>query len=254
MFEKITVGEWVVLGLSVIIALIFSFSRTLDSSSFGIFILSLIVLFIIYWVVTKVYPKSQNWGVIIWVFTIMGIPIIIIFVLAVIAGFIFGLAGDDSNFQWEKYSNYGISFNHPSSIPINTSFAGYSNATYYRGTLQFDNPDHQVIAVTWLPKGNAPLSQSIQKVFSDMSILVRKQVTDLNTSSMQETTHSGDTIYYVTGEGHDITLDGKMTYLVMAMWEDPSSQRDFISITASCKSQEDARSLFDGMLNSIECH
>jgi hypothetical protein len=89
MFEKTTSGEWAVLGLSVITAIIATLSRPLDSGAFGItFILSLIILYIIYWVITNVlYPKSQNWGVILWGIAIVGILII----LAIIAAFMYGL-------------------------------------------------------------------------------------------------------------------------------------------------------------------
>jgi len=254
MFEKTTTGEWVVLGLSIIIALFVSLSRTFDGSSIGIFILSLIVLFILYWVITKAYPNSQNWGVIIWVIALVGIPIIIIFVLAVIAGLIFGLTGSGTNYQWVKYSNYGISFNHPSSIPINSSASQSSTATYYQGALQFDNPDHQGIIIIWCPKENVSSQEFAQKTFSVLNTVIKKDAPDLTASSIQETTHSGDTIYFVTGKGHDTTLNGKMTYVVMATWEDSPSQRDFVLITGSYESQEDAQSIFDGVLNSIECH
>jgi hypothetical protein len=256
MFEKTTIGEWVVLGLSVITALIVSLSRPLEfGSSFVVsFILSLIVLYILYGVITKVHPKSQNWGIILWVIAIVGIPIIIIFVLALVEGFIFGMAGSGPNYQWEKYSNYGISFNHPPSIPINTSAEGYSNATYYEGILLFDNPDHQVIGVAWFVKGNALSQESIQKILTAANNAFQESAPDLKMSSIQKTTHSGNTIYYVTGEGHDTTENGKMAYNVIAIWEDPPSQRDFMIITGSYKSQEDAQLLFNGVLNSIECH
>jgi len=249
MFEKTTTGEWVVIGLSILFGII-------GSSNFVVvFILSLIGLYILYRVITKVYPKSKDWGIILWIFAIGSISIIIIFIAAIGAAFIYGLAGSGSNYQSEKYSNYGLSFNHPSSIQINTSFAGYSNATYYKGEIVFGSPNHPEIAIGWFPKGNAPLTQeSVQKVFSDMSTLARKQVPDLNTSSIQETSHSGDAIYYVTGGGHDTTFDGKMAYFVFTLWEDPSSQRDFMLITDSYQNQEDAQSLFDGVLNSFESH
>jgi hypothetical protein len=256
MFEKTTIGEWMVIGLSVIIALIVSLSRTFDSSSFGVFILSLIVLYIIYWVITKIHPNSQNWGIIIWGIALVGIPLIIIFVLAVAAAFIFGLAGSGSNYQWEKYSNYGIAFSHPSSIPINTSFAGYPNATYYKGDLLFDNPIHQQIAVVWFPEGNA-LSQVTQqqKYFSLFKSGFQKVgVADFTESSIQETTHSGQTVYYVTGNGHYSGYNLNLGYYVISIWEDPPSQRDFVIMTISYKSQEDAQSLFEGVLNSFEGH
>jgi len=168
------------------------------------------------------------------------------------AAFLYESAGPNS--QWEEYSNYGISFNHPSSMAINTSAADYSNATYDKGTLQFSNPDHQRIIVSWLSTGNVLSPESVQNFFALFSDGLQKSAPDLNISSIQETGHSGDIIYYVDGEGHDITFNGKMAYDIIAIWEDPRSQRDFVLATVSYMSQDDAQSLFDGVLNSIECH
>ena len=255
MFEKTTTGEWTVLGLSVIIAIAVTLAKPLESSSFGIsFILSLIVLYIVYWVISKGHPKSQDWGIFLWIIVLVGIPLIILFLWAVVAAFIFGMAGGDSTYQLEQYSNNGISFNYPSSIPINSSASGYSNATYYQGTLQFDNPDHQLIGIIWFAKRNGLSQESIQNVFTVFSTAAKKSAPDLNMSPIQETTHSGETVYYIIGGGHDTSLEGKMAYDITAIWEDPPSQRDFIVTIVSYKSQDDAQSLFDGVLNSIECH
>ena len=78
MFEKTTAGEWAVLGLSIIFGI-------MGGSNFGVvFILSLLYLYIIYWVVTKVYPNSEDWGIILWV-------IVIIFFAGIGLGVISGL-------------------------------------------------------------------------------------------------------------------------------------------------------------------
>ena len=179
------------------------------------------------------------------------IPVVLIIII-ILAAFIFGMAGSSSNYQWVQYSNYGISFNHPSSIPINTSAAGYSVANLNKGTLQFDNPDHQGIFVSWFPKGSVLSQTVLQKFFTTANTALIKDAPDLNSTSIQVMTHSGDTIFYVNEECHDITLDGKMAYDVIGIWEDPPSQRDYIIATVSYKSQDDAQSLFNGVLNSIE--
>ena len=54
-----------------------------------IFVFSLIILYIIYWLISWLYPKSENWGIVIWILVIMGILIL----LAVLAAFIFGMIG-----------------------------------------------------------------------------------------------------------------------------------------------------------------
>ena len=168
------------------------------------------------------------------------------------AAFLFGLAG--LNYRWERYSDYGISFDHLSSIPINTSATDYSNTTYDKGTVQFNNPDHQRIIVSWLSTENTLSQESVQNFFTIFTNGLQKSMPDLNISPVQETTHSGDTIFYVNGEGHDTTFNGKMAYTVIAIWEDLPSQRDFVLATVSSTSQDDAQSLFKGVLNSIECH
>ncbi|MGA2914302.1 MAG: hypothetical protein ABSE07_12430 [Methanoregula sp.] len=103
MFGKTSIGEWVVLVLSLIIALVTTFSRPLYETGFyiagyfiGAFILSVIVLYIIYWIIKKVYPKSEYWGIILWILAIIGIPVIIVIVFAIIAAFVFGMSGNIS--------------------------------------------------------------------------------------------------------------------------------------------------------------
>jgi len=266
--EKQNTGNWVVAGLAAVIALILVFSNIFagstslnNSSIFSIILGYLIIyaiiaviLFVIYWIITKVYPKSENWGVVSWTIAILGIPILLTIVLSIIAAFIFGMAGGSSDYQWVKYSNYGISLNHPSSIPINTSAKGYSGATYYSGSIQFDNPDQQGIGVMWFPKGTILSQVSNQKLFSIISTELQKDMPDYKMSSILKTTHSGNEVYYVNFYGHDNTADGKMGYGTIAFWVDSPSQRDFMLLTGSYKSKEDAQLLFDGVMNSIECH
>jgi hypothetical protein len=94
MSEKTSVGVWVAIGLSIIVALIISLSRSLNIGSFFIvYALFFIVLYIIYWVITKVYPKSQNWGVNSWAIALGGS----FFIAAVGMAFIYGFAGSGSN-------------------------------------------------------------------------------------------------------------------------------------------------------------
>src|SRR5208283_4856458 len=258
-----TIAAWIIFGLSAIATLIIGISINhangtfLDVGSFlVVYFIIAIFLFIIYWVIPKVYPQSRNWGVIKWVIALMVIPIIIILVLAFGAGFIFGVAGSGSNYQWVQYSNYGISFNYPSSIPVNTSTESYSTLTNYKGELIFDNPDSQEIDIIWISTGTALSQDVIQKVFTDMSTLDQKKAPDLTMSSIQQTVtaQNGYTVYYANAEGHDMALDGRMAYDVIAMWRDPSSQRDFILYIVSYKSQDDAQSIFNGIVNSIDCN
>jgi len=95
-----TVGEWIVLVLSLVYALIVTFSEpTKEGISsvldvfLGSFIISLIVLFVIYWIIAKLFLKSKNWGIISWILAIVAIPVVLI----IVAAFIFGMAGSTSN-------------------------------------------------------------------------------------------------------------------------------------------------------------
>jgi hypothetical protein len=253
MFTKTTPGEWVVIGLSVIFGLI-------GIAHFAIVLIaSLVILYIFYRIVKKVYPKSEYWGFIPWIITLAGIPILIILIiimLGVAAGFASGLGADVSGStpQLMQYSNYGISFNYPSNLPQNTSAPYYSNSTYYRGQVQFDNFNHQGIAVAWFPLGNGLTQESVQKFFSLMMTTAQRDSPDSQFSPIQETSQSGNTVYYITGQGHDITVSNEMGYIVIAIWEDPTSQRFFVVATASYESLADAQSLFNDVLTSIQCH
>ncbi len=98
--NETTIGEWVVLALSLIYAFIATFSGSTNGSianTLGVFIgsliLSLIVLYIIYWIIGKLSPGSKNWGFIVWILAMIGIPVVLI----IVAAFIFGMAGSISN-------------------------------------------------------------------------------------------------------------------------------------------------------------
>ncbi len=119
--NETTIGEWVVLALSLIYAFIATFSGSTNGSIantlgvfIGSFILSLIVLYIIYWIIGKLSPGSKNWSFIVWILAMIGIPLLIFIIVAVGAAFIFGMAGSTSNgvqtvdtveiFQRESYA------------------------------------------------------------------------------------------------------------------------------------------------------
>jgi MFS family permease len=98
--NETTIGEWLVLTISLIYAFIATFSGSTNGSIanilgvfMGSFILSLIVLFVIYWIITKLYPKSKYWGIISWILAILGITVVLI----IVAAFILGMAGSISN-------------------------------------------------------------------------------------------------------------------------------------------------------------
>jgi len=100
MLGKTTFGELVVLSLSVIIAFIATFSKPVNESGsyiagmfIGSFIGSIIILYIFYWIITKIYPKSNDWGIIVWIIALIGIPLLILIILAVLAAFVFGMTG-----------------------------------------------------------------------------------------------------------------------------------------------------------------
>ncbi|PKL58000.1 MAG: hypothetical protein CVV34_04610, partial [Methanomicrobiales archaeon HGW-Methanomicrobiales-5] len=104
MFEKTTVGEWVVISLSLIYAVLSTFSKPINESGsyaagafIGSFIASLIILYIIYWIITRIFPNSKDWGIILWILAIVGISIGIIIILAIVVAFIFGMAGSSTN-------------------------------------------------------------------------------------------------------------------------------------------------------------
>jgi hypothetical protein len=179
MFEKTSIGEWVVLGLSLIFALVTTFSRPIyESGSYiagffiGMFILSIIVLYIIYWIIKKAYPKSQYWGIIFWILAIIGIPLIIIFVLAVIAAFVFGMAGSTPN-SYETVSTVTIP-TIQTIVPAPTIINSIGNPGWVRYT---NNDDHFSVyrpsdwTVQELPKSQIPNDNKI-----DTSLIMNKFV------------------------------------------------------------------------------
>lgn len=151
MVKKTPVGVWVAIGLSVIIAFIVSLSRSLNVGSFlVVYALSCIVLYIIYWVITKVYPKSQNWGVILWVIAIVGTSIIIIFVLAFVAG----MAGSGSNINQQTNQPLSLISLQPTPTSGSTADALNNEAIATSQAIDSANPIVKNFATTLVNKIN----------------------------------------------------------------------------------------------------
>ena len=127
--QDTTAGEWVVLGLSLVFAFYVTFSQPIEggisnifNTLLGSFIISLIILYIVYWLITKLFPRSKYWSFVFWIFAIAGIPII----LLVVAGFVMGMVGlissehqavdtfqtiqKDSNFRGSTFTNNELHF------------------------------------------------------------------------------------------------------------------------------------------------
>ncbi|MFA5103246.1 MAG: hypothetical protein WC525_08835 [Candidatus Thermoplasmatota archaeon] len=95
--QNITIGEGVAIVLSLIYAVLATVSETYDTS--GLIVRKFIIVFVficlylcvIYWIITKIHPKSNNWGIALWVIALIVIPILIAIIMAVISTFLFGL-------------------------------------------------------------------------------------------------------------------------------------------------------------------
>lgn len=94
--ENLTVGEWVVITLTLLFSSIAILSNSFDMSEgvipkiLGLVIGTFITLFVIYWIIAKFYPQSKTWGAVYWIITLIGIPVIIKILLVVISNFFFG--------------------------------------------------------------------------------------------------------------------------------------------------------------------
>lgn len=80
----VTKGIWPILILSVIFAFIAGLNSV--SSAIGIFIISLIVLYVIYRAIPKSSRNGRNWGTGHWVISLFGIVIVPLFVIGFVAG------------------------------------------------------------------------------------------------------------------------------------------------------------------------
>lgn len=142
MFEKTTIGEWVVIALSIIYAVIATFSKPINEGGsyiagtfFGSFVGSLIILYIIYWIITKVFSNSNDWGIVVWIIAIVGIGIVITIILAVIAAFIFGMAGTSTTSSYTTEQTTYQTIAAPSSVSKTIVFNSMSNP----GWVQYTN-------------------------------------------------------------------------------------------------------------------
>ena len=100
MLKNTSEGEWVVIILSLIAAIFTTFSKPISESGtyivgsfIGSIIVFLVIFYVVYFIITKLYPKSKDWGIILWFIAIVGISVALIFLLAIIVAFIFGMAG-----------------------------------------------------------------------------------------------------------------------------------------------------------------
>jgi len=114
MFKNTTSGEWAVLGLSVLFTITIGLSKPLETV-----IVSLFFLYMIYRIVVKFYPKSQNWGAVSWVVALVGIPTIFIFILAGAAN-IFGMTGSAANVNQKANESMPFSTSQPNPAIANT--------------------------------------------------------------------------------------------------------------------------------------
>ena len=99
-FKRTTPGEWVVVAISVLIALLAGFAKppaggilvSLMVSVICFFII-LIPLYVLYALIAWLYPKSTTeWGVILWLVVIVGFSVVILILVALFAGFLLGIA------------------------------------------------------------------------------------------------------------------------------------------------------------------
>lgn len=87
-----TNGEWGILILSFICTIVTTIHFVLLTGKFGIkgiiafMAIYLIPLYILYWIITKVYPKSEGWGIITWV-AVFGIPLIFFYLYLIGSSF-----------------------------------------------------------------------------------------------------------------------------------------------------------------------
>lgn len=216
-----TIGEWVVLAFSLIYAFLITLSEGIgrslpDIAGFfiGSFFLSLIGLYMIYWIIGKLLPGSKYWGFVVWIFAIIGIPIIIVIILAIGAAFVFGMAGIIPNIAtsnsntYSTYENSGLGYkiSYPDSWTYTTT--NDPNANYITNT-QFTNRDGkrglliQVVDLSgttfqissldeWTKNGIAILQASTE--FSQLTILKNERTTLAGYSAQRiEYTYVGNT-------------------------------------------------------------
>lgn len=86
-----TIGEAVVVALSVIFGLFLTLAAPNIGSLLNLAIFFLvacifffIILYVLYWIIARVYPKSNEWGILPWVIGILGFGIILIILIAVL--------------------------------------------------------------------------------------------------------------------------------------------------------------------------
>jgi hypothetical protein len=100
LFKRTTTGEWVVVAISILIALLAGFARppaggilvSLVVSVISFFII-LIPLYVLYALISWLYPKSTTeWGIILWIVVIVGFAVVIFILVALFFGVLLGIA------------------------------------------------------------------------------------------------------------------------------------------------------------------
>lgn len=94
--ERLAVGEWIVVALTLLFTSLAILTRSFDMSGDlvvkipGLVMGTFITLFTIYWIISKFYIPSKTWSAVYWTLALIGIPVIIRVLLVVVLNIFFG--------------------------------------------------------------------------------------------------------------------------------------------------------------------
>lgn len=269
---RLSYGEWVVIGLSVIMAGI-SLMMGGAGHPFGVLIslgASLVVFYLSFRIIRRYYPKSGNWGLVQWTITILILGIILIIIAAIIVGLLVALLfggmitslGGMLPFQGAEeevtpppvqptavppptYARHGISFQYPEGKALQELSASETT-----GLLLIGPPQDQ-LSVTWIREAGEPPDLDTTMLASLEARAAKPGITEFQAGEMEKGSHLGHTATYVPAS---YTNSGTPYHGGMIWWYCPESSRVFALGIDTLFSQEYARSTLQNLVQSFTCH
>jgi len=267
---RLSYGEWVVIGLSVIMAGISGMvGGALNPAGILIsLVASLLVFYISFWIIRRYYPKSGNWGLVQWTITIFLLGVILSVIAAIILGILIALlfggmimslgnlpfhegngaappAVQPTAVSQPSFARYGITFQYPEERAIQELGASDTSGQILIG------PPQDQLSVTWITSSGEPPDLDTTMLASLGEKATQPGITEFQQGEMEKGSRLGHTASYVPVS---YTNSGTPYHGGMIWWYCPESDRVIAIEIDTIFSQEYAQSTLQNTVQSFTCH
>ena len=267
---RLSYGEWVVIGLSVIMSVISALVGGVMNPGgiLATLVISLAVFYLSYRIILRYYPRSGTWGLVQWTVTIFLLGIVLLVIGAVVAGIMVTLlfggmllspggliipqghgaeppAVEPTAASRPSYARFGITFQYPGERSVQELAASETS-----GRLLIGPPQEQ-LSVTWTSAGGVPPDLDAAMLASLGKDTSLADITEFHVGETEKGSQLGHTATFVPVSylNAGIPYHGGMIW-----WYCPQSDRIIALRVDTLFSQEYARSTLQDVVRSFTCH